>query len=71
MVTEQEYIDSLLDQYGTLQSYEPSLREKAVGALVNLGMPMNTAQGFMGNLYLLSLMKQKEDLQKQKNQPII
>ena len=50
METEQEYIDSLLDQYGTLQSYEPSLREKAVGALVNLGMPMNTAQGFMGNL---------------------
>ena len=47
---QQEYIDSLQQQFGVLEPYEESLREKTVGALMNLGMPRNRAQGFIGNL---------------------
>jgi hypothetical protein len=47
---QQEYIDSRQQQFGALQPYEESLREKTVGALMNLGMPRQRAQGFMGNL---------------------
>ena len=47
---QQAYIDSLQNQFGTLEPYKESLREKTVGALMNLGMPRERAQGFMGNL---------------------
>ena len=46
---QQEYSDSLQQQYGALEPYEESLREKAVGALQNLGLSRHTAQGFLGN----------------------
>ena len=49
-IKQQEYIDSLQQQFGALEPYEESLREKTVGGLINLGMPREQAQGFMGNL---------------------